>query len=82
MTNSSIFAYGGDAPSGTPATASSVSAPGWDYEGEYVPEPTVAMRDIAAKAKFCSGVDGRPCGARPAKGTELCAGHLRKAGRL
>lgn len=33
---------------------------------------------------YCAGTkkDGAACTAHPAKGTELCAGHLRSAGRL
>lgn len=35
-------------------------------------------------AAKCAGITkhGTPCGAPPAKGTELCVGHLRSEGRL
>lgn len=39
---------------------------------------------VVGTSDFCTGtkLDGGPCGARPAKDTDYCVGHLRSYGML
>jgi hypothetical protein len=49
-----------------------------------VPEGQRMIPGAVGPSSQCADTNkkGDPCGASPANGTELCVGHLRKAGRL